>query len=107
MGAERNVTVVGTPRRATRRCRSRPTSCSTSSPKCARSGSAAPRNSPERQTPPPHGVPVGDGLSAYESMLAASGEDERRKDRAGERTAALMRGESWGETFAIPPGDES
>jgi hypothetical protein len=60
----------------------------------------------KRQTSPPRGVPAGDGLTAYESMLAASGADERKKDRAGERTAALMRGESFGEFYIRREGEE-
>jgi hypothetical protein len=55
----------------------------------------------KRRPRPPRGVPAVDGMSAYESMLAASGEDERKKDRAGERTGRLMRGESFGERFTI------
>jgi hypothetical protein len=57
-----------------------------------------------RQPRPPRGVPAVEGMSAYESMLAASGEDEKQKDRAGERMAALMRGESTGARFS-PRGE--
>jgi hypothetical protein len=50
------------------------------------------------------GVPALPEMSAYESMIAASGEDDAKKDRAGERLASLLRGESTGGRFS--PGEK-
>jgi hypothetical protein len=42
-------------------------------------------------------------MSAFQSLLAADGKDERQKDAAGERMWRLACGESWGGTFGPVP----
>jgi len=54
----------------------------------------------KRQPRPPRGVPALPGMSAFESMAAHAGDDARKRDAAGRRLEAWLRGESVGERFS-------
>lgn len=60
-----------------------------------------------RRPRPPAGVPALDAeATAFQTMVAHAGEDEKKRDAAGERWAALLRGESTGALIGPRPSRE-